>query len=69
MDSHEVALSVRGLRKCFGDLEVLKGIDLDVTTGEVVALIGRSGSGKSTLLRCLNGLETSDGGQIGRAHV
>ncbi len=57
-------VSVRGLRKRFGDHEVLKGIDLDVARGEVVALIGRSGSGKSTLLRCLNGLETPSAGEV-----
>lgn len=57
-------IGIRGLRKRFGDNEVLKGIDLDVTAGEVVAIIGRSGSGKSTLLRCINGLETFDQGSI-----
>ncbi|MFF9479413.1 amino acid ABC transporter ATP-binding protein [Streptomyces sp. NPDC014733] len=52
------------VRKSFGRLEVLKGIDLDVQTGEVVCLIGPSGSGKSTFLRCINHLETVDGGQL-----
>lgn len=52
------------IRKCFGPLEVLKGVSITVEGGEVVALIGRSGSGKSTLLRCLNGLETIDSGDI-----
>ena len=55
---------IQGLRKRFGDNEVLKGIDLEVCAGEVVAIIGRSGSGKSTLLRCINGLETFDLGSI-----
>ena len=55
---------IRGLRKRFGDNEVLKGIDLEVSAGEVVAIIGRSGSGKSTLLRCINCLETFDLGSI-----
>ena len=50
-------LEVRGLGKRFGRLEVLQGIDLSVSQGEVVALIGPSGSGKLTLLRCINGLE------------
>jgi polar amino acid transport system ATP-binding protein len=55
---------VQGLRKRFGANEVLKGIDLDVGRGEVIAIIGKSGSGKSTLLRCINGLETFDEGAI-----
>jgi polar amino acid transport system ATP-binding protein len=58
------ALSVQGLTKSFGDLEVLRGIDLDVARHEVVALIGASGSGKSTLLRCINLIEPIDGGRI-----
>jgi polar amino acid transport system ATP-binding protein len=59
-------VDIRGLRKRFGDNEVLKGIDLAVQPGEVIAIIGRSGSGKSTLLRCVNGLETF---QEGALHV
>jgi polar amino acid transport system ATP-binding protein len=55
---------VEGVHKRFGALEVLKGIDLSVESGEVVAIIGRSGSGKSTLLRCINGLEQVQSGQI-----
>src|SRR5262245_3598753 len=54
----------RGLVKRFGRLEVLRGIDLDVAEGEVVVILGPSGSGKSTLLRCLNRLETLDGGEL-----
>jgi general L-amino acid transport system ATP-binding protein len=50
-------LSIRNLRKFFGDFEALKGIDLDIAKGEVVCIIGPSGSGKSTLIRCINRLE------------
>lgn len=57
-------ISVTGLKKKFGDLEVLKGIDLSVKNGEVLCIIGPSGSGKSTLLRCLNGLEDINDGHI-----
>lgn len=57
-------IDVRDLHKSFGDNEVLKGIDLTVADGEVVAVIGPSGSGKSTLLRCLNKLEEPTGGQV-----
>ena len=52
-------IDIQGLRKRFGENEVLKGIDLAVQPGEVIAIIGKSGSGKSTLLRCINGLELS----------
>jgi polar amino acid transport system ATP-binding protein len=55
---------IEALRKRFGANEVLKGIDLDVSSGEVIAIIGKSGSGKSTLLRCINGLETFDEGRL-----
>jgi len=55
---------IEALRKRFGANEVLKGIDLDVARGEVIAIIGKSGSGKSTLLRCINGLETFDEGRL-----
>lgn len=57
-------LTVRGLRKAFGQHEVLKSIDLTVRRGEVVALIGPSGSGKTTVLRSLNGLEIPDSGTV-----
>jgi cystine transport system ATP-binding protein len=57
-------LRVAGLRKSFGDNEVLKSIDLEVQRGQVVALIGPSGSGKTTVLRSLNGLETPDAGRV-----
>ena len=58
------AIQVRGLWKSFHGHEVLRGIDLDVSDGEVVVIFGRSGSGKSTLLRCLNFLEEPTEGSI-----
>ena len=57
-------VDIAGLRKSFGNNEVLKGVDLQVNRGEVVAIIGKSGSGKSTLLRCINGLENFQEGQL-----
>ena len=57
-------VNVVGLRKRYGTNEVLKGIDLDVKRGEVIAIIGKSGSGKSTLLRCVNGLEVFQEGSL-----
>ena len=60
----DVKIKVSGLKKSFGDNEVLKGIDLEIEQGEVVCIIGPSGSGKSTLLRCLNRLEDVTGGEI-----
>lgn len=53
-----------GVEKRFGELHVLKGIDLKIEAGQVVAIAGKSGSGKSTLLRCINGLEVHDEGRI-----
>jgi octopine/nopaline transport system ATP-binding protein len=58
------AITVRGLRKSFGPVEVLKGIDLTAREGEVISILGSSGSGKSTMLRCINMLETPDAGDI-----
>src|SRR5262245_41090919 len=60
----EELLSVRGLRKSFGSLEVLKGIDLSLRRGDKLAIIGASGSGKSTCLRCINFLEQPSAGTI-----
>ena len=60
----EPLLSVRHLRKSYGDHEVLKDVSFDVKRGQVLVLLGPSGSGKSTLIRCLNGLETIQGGEI-----
>ncbi|MEP9347887.1 amino acid ABC transporter ATP-binding protein [Xanthobacter sp. KR7-225] len=57
-------LTIRGLRKSFGPIEVLKGIDLDIARRQVVGFIGASGSGKSTLLRCLNFLEEPTAGEV-----
>lgn len=57
-------ISVEDLEKSYGDMQVLKGIHLEVCPGELTVLIGPSGCGKSTLLRCLNGLETMDSGSI-----
>ena len=57
-------ISVKGLKKSFKNHEVLKGIDIEIQPGEVVAIVGPSGCGKSTFLRCLNLLEKPSGGQI-----
>ncbi len=61
---NEIVLSVRGLEKKFGDLEVLRGLDLDIYDGEQIAIIGPSGCGKSTFLRCINCMEDPTGGAI-----
>ncbi len=60
----DALLSIRGLKKSFGDNEVIKGIDLDVMTGDKIAIIGPSGCGKSTFLRCINCLEDPTDGKI-----
>ena len=60
----DAMVEARRVRKSYGDHEVLKGIDLVVATGEVVTMLGPSGSGKSTFLRCINHLESIDGGEI-----
>lgn len=61
---HDVLLAARGIRKSFGDKQVLNGIDLELRYGEHLAIIGPSGGGKSTLIRCLNMLETPDEGEL-----
>jgi sulfonate transport system ATP-binding protein len=63
--SRGLSLTIRGLRKSFGDNEVLRGIDLHIPAGQFVAIVGRSGCGKSTLLRLIAGLETVTAGSIG----
>ena len=60
----DVIVRIKGLHKSYDDLEVLRGIDIDVHRGEVVVVLGPSGSGKSTMLRCVNLLEKPTGGQI-----
>lgn len=60
----KVLFQVKGLKKQFGELQVLKGIDVDIHEGEVLAVIGPSGGGKSTFIRCLNLLETPTSGDI-----
>ncbi len=60
----EFIVRIQNLHKNFGSLEVLKGVDLEVTKGEVVVILGPSGSGKSTMLRCINKLEQPTGGKI-----
>jgi sulfonate transport system ATP-binding protein len=62
--SRGLPLTIRGLKKSFGDNEVLRGIDLHIPAGQFVAIVGRSGCGKSTLLRLIAGLETIDAGTI-----
>jgi polar amino acid transport system ATP-binding protein len=63
-DQHASIIEIKGLHKAYGELKVLKGIDITAKRGDVVALIGSSGSGKSTLLRCCNMLEISQEGII-----
>ena len=64
IDRNDPKIIVKGLKKSFGSLDVLKGIDAEIDAGEVVCVIGPSGSGKSTFLRCLNLLENPTGGEI-----
>jgi len=64
MTDQSALIQIQGVHKFFGDLHVLRGIDLDIANGEVCVIMGPSGSGKSTLLRCLNQLETISAGEI-----
>ena len=57
-------LEMNHIKKCFGELEVLKDISLSISEGEILSIIGPSGSGKSTALRCATELETIDGGEV-----
>ena len=63
-ENNEIKIKVNGLKKSFGKLDVLRGIDAEIRAGEVICVIGPSGSGKSTFLRCLNRLEEITGGEI-----
>src|ERR1700716_1293117 len=64
-EARGLPLTIRDLRKSFGDNQVLRGIDLHIPAGQFVAIVGRSGCGKSTLLRLIAGLETIDAGTLG----
>ncbi|WP_334074631.1 MULTISPECIES: amino acid ABC transporter ATP-binding protein [Paenibacillus] len=64
METKRPKLSIRNLKKQFGDSLILRGVDIDVHSQEVIVIIGPSGSGKSTLLRCINGLESMNDGEI-----
>ena len=63
-DSDEPIVRIKDLHKAFGDLKVLRGVDMEVDKGEVVIILGPSGSGKSTLLRCVNRLEEPTSGEV-----
>jgi polar amino acid transport system ATP-binding protein len=63
-DEDTPIVRIKGLKKSFGDLEVLRAVDMEIKKGEVVVILGPSGSGKSTLLRCVNRLEEATGGEI-----
>lgn len=64
MNATDPIVSIRGVKKAYGNLQVLKGVSMDVRKGEVVCIIGPSGSGKSTLIRCINGLSDIQEGSI-----
>ena len=64
MSNEPLALAVEGIKKQFGQVEVLKGVSVQAAKGDVIAILGASGSGKSTFLRCINLLETPNAGRI-----
>ena len=64
MNNKDTALELINIHKSFGNLEVLKGVNLSAARGEVISILGSSGSGKSTLLRCINLLERPSKGEI-----
>lgn len=64
MENQEICISLRGITKSFGSLQVLKGIDLDIAKGEVVSIVGPSGAGKTTLLQIAGTLDTADSGRV-----
>lgn len=64
MSMEEVILEINNLKKSYDTLEVLKGVSFDIKKGEVIVIVGPSGCGKSTLLRCINGLESIQGGDV-----
>lgn len=63
-DKGDIMIEIRELQKSFGDLQVLKNINLTIEDGEIYGLVGKSGAGKSTLLRCINGLEHYSSGSL-----
>lgn len=64
MENQEICISLRGITKSFGSLQVLKGIDLDIAKGEVVSIVGPSGAGKTTLLQIAGTLDSADSGSV-----
>jgi phospholipid/cholesterol/gamma-HCH transport system ATP-binding protein len=64
IDFNDTVISIRGLRKSFGDLHILRGVDLDLYQGENLVVLGRSGMGKSVLIKIISGLLKADGGSV-----
>lgn len=63
-EDKRVIIRIKNVSKSYGEMQVLKNVNLDITNGEVLVILGPSGSGKSTLLRTINGLEEIDGGEV-----